>query len=80
MNNAEFDRYINDIGIRLFRIREDAGISRNQLQKKTGIHHNTIMNYENGVASPTLRLLAAIADGIGYDIRVEFVKRSKRND
>jgi transcriptional regulator with XRE-family HTH domain len=50
-------------------------MSRGELQQKTKIHRNTIARYENGDASPTLKILAVLADALGYELKVNFVKR-----
>jgi transcriptional regulator with XRE-family HTH domain len=63
------------IGAALFRAREAAGISREGLQMKAGVHRNTIARYENGEAIPTLKTLIVLADALGYELRVSFVRK-----
>ena len=65
----------HDISTSLFRAREAAGISRETLQMKSGVHRNTIARYENGEAIPTLRTLVVLADALGYEVRVRFVRK-----
>ena len=77
MEDKEFQRLLNTVGKSLYRIREDADISRERLQQKTGIHRNTIVNYENGAASPTLRIIAVLADALGYKIGIVFSKKEE---
>lgn len=77
MDDKDFFPFLYDIGSRLYKIREDEGLSRGALQQKTKIHKNTIMRYENGEASPTLRILVVIADALGYEVHVRFVKKEE---
>ena len=71
----DIDQFLYSVGILLYRARVDAGLSREALQQKTKIHKNTIAGYENGVASPTLKILAVLADALGYELRVSFVRK-----
>lgn len=66
---------LRSISTSLFRAREAAGISRETLQMKSGIHRNTIASYENGKAIPTLRTLVVLADALGYEVKVRFVRK-----
>ena len=75
MTAKDLNRFLYAVGTGLYRIREDAGMSRAALQQKTKIHKNTILRYENGAASPTLRIIAVLADALGYEVRVSFVKK-----
>ena len=77
MDDKEFQRLLNTVGKSLYRIREDADVSRERLQQKTGIHRNTIFNYENGAASPTLRIIAVLADALGYKVSIGFSKKEE---
>ena len=77
MDDKEFQRLLNTVGKSLYRIREDADVSREQLQQKSGIHRNTIANYENGAASPTLRVIAVLADAMGYKVNIGFSKKEE---
>lgn len=68
-------RFLRSIGAALYRIREDAGISRETLQMKSGIHRNTIARYENGEANPNLKTLIMLTNALGYEVTVSFAKR-----
>lgn len=72
---ADIDHFIRSLGTVLYQIREAAGMSRETLQMKSGIHRNTIAAYENGKAIPTLRTLVVLADALGYEVKVRFVRR-----
>lgn len=69
------DRFFRSIGAALQRIRESAGISRETLQMKSGIHRNTIARYENGEANPNLKTLIMLTNALGYEVTVSFAKR-----
>lgn len=69
------DRFFRSLGAALQRIRESAGISRETLQMKSGIHRNTIARYENGEANPNLKTLIMLTNAMGYEVTVRFTKR-----
>ncbi len=69
------DRFFRSLGAALQRIRESAGISRETLQMKSGIHRNTIARYENGEANPNLKTLIMLTNALGYEVTVSFAKR-----
>lgn len=71
----DMDQFLYAVGILLYRARVEAGLSREALQQKTKIHKNTIARYENGDASPTLKILVVLADALGYELRVSFVRK-----
>ncbi len=69
------DRFFRSLGAALQRIRESAGISRETLQMRSGIHRNTIARYENGEANPNLKTLIMLTNALGYEVTVSFAKR-----
>lgn len=69
------DRFFRSLGAALQRIRESAGISRETLQMKSGVHRNTIARYENGEANPNLKTLIMLTNALGYEVTVSFAKR-----
>lgn len=74
------DRFFSSLGAALQRIRESAGISRETLQMKSGIHRNTIARYENGEANPNLKTLIMLTNALGYEVTVSFAKRKVTPD
>jgi transcriptional regulator with XRE-family HTH domain len=80
MDQKEINRFLGEVGLDLWRIRDAAGLSRQQLKKKSKVGTNTILRYENGTASPTLRIVAVIADALGYETRIQFVKKEEPID
>lgn len=69
------DRFFRSLGAALQRIRESAGISRETLQMRSGIHRNTIARYESGEANPNLKTLIMLTNALGYEVKVSFAKR-----
>lgn len=77
---------IDDIGeyraqcliLELMRLRNNRGISRNQLAKKLDISHTTIARIENFEMQPTLKLLLRILDV--YGMTLEIVPLGQRYD
>ena len=69
------DRLFRSLGAALQRIRESAGISRETLQMRPGIHRNTITRYEKGEANPNLKTLIMLTNALGYEVTVSFTER-----
>lgn len=72
---VDADRFLCFLGAALQRIRESAGISRENLQMKSGIHRNTIARYENGEANPNLKTRIMLTNALGYEVTASFRKR-----
>lgn len=52
----------NTFCARLKQTRKELGITQRLLAEMTGIHHNTIGDYERGEVEPTLIMAISIAD------------------
>ena len=48
-------------------------MTQKELAEKTGIRQSNISRIENGSASPTIDTLARIADGLGKQLKIDFV-------
>lgn len=46
-------------------LRHDAGLSQNELQRRSGVPKERISRYENGHVIPTMDVLEKLARGIG---------------
>lgn len=57
---------------KLVKIREERGFSQAYLAKKSKISRNTIINYEDGSRTPTIEMLAKIAEALGVDMTYFF--------
>ena len=53
--------------------RKESGLTQKQLSERTGIAQADISKLERGNANPSLRTLQRLADGMGMNIRIEFV-------
>lgn len=59
----------------LVRARDIMGMTQKQLSEATGIYQADISKIERGIANPSLLTLRRLAEGMGMDIRIEFLKR-----
>lgn len=66
------DKVLERVARRIRELRARSGLSLQQLAEKTGLPAKTIGRIELCRASPTLRTLAQIADGLGVDVVVFF--------
>lgn len=57
--------------------RKASGLTQKQLAERTGIAQADISKLENGSANPSLRTLRRLAEGMGMQIKLEFVPISK---
>lgn len=52
-------------------MRRMTGMTQKEVAEQLDIRRQTITNYENGVRTPDIRILIAMADLYGYDIYFE---------
>lgn len=57
--------------------RKLCNVTQKQLSETTGIAQSDISKIENGSANPTLKILKRLAEGLGMDLKVEFVPKAK---
>lgn len=50
-------------------------LTQEELAKKTGIDQADISKLENGTRNPTINLLKRLAEGLGMDLKIEFVQK-----
>lgn len=62
----------------LLRIREECGVSVDELAQRTGFTKNMIWNYQAGRRKPTPDALLAIADALG--VSIDYLVRGKENE
>ncbi len=59
----------------------DAGklrkITQKELSDATGIAQSDISKIENGSGNPTVKILQRLADGLGMNLKIEFVAKEK---
>jgi transcriptional regulator with XRE-family HTH domain len=61
------------LGGRLKRLREDRGVTQQQLAKKSGLSHGYIARLEIGMHNPSLSTLAKLAKALKVSV-AEFVR------
>ena len=54
--------------------RKAAGMTQKELAEKTGIAQGDISKLENGNANPSLKTLQRLAEGMGMQLKLEFVR------
>ena len=55
--------------------RKACNITQKQLSENTGIAQSDISKIENGSGNPTLKILQRLAEGLGMNLKVEFVPK-----
>ena len=56
--------------------RTAAGMTQQELSKKTGISQADLSRIENANACPSLKTIKRLADGLGMDVEIKFVPRT----
>lgn len=62
----------------MIKARTAQNLTQKDLAEKTGINHANISKLENGNMNPSLKLLKRIADGLGMNLRIEFVPKNSK--
>jgi transcriptional regulator with XRE-family HTH domain len=65
---VEFGNYVR-------RLRVENGLTQQDIYMRTGVPTNTVNRIEKAKSWPILYTLAQVADGMGFDLEVKFVKR-----
>lgn len=65
------------LAYQLLLARESANITQKELAEKTGIYQADISKLERGIGNPSLATLKRLAEGLGMDIRIDFIKKDK---
>ena len=82
LENKEFaNEYKNiqpdmDIIRAIVSARTSQNLTQKQISEKTGIDQSDISKLENGTRNPSINLLKRLADGLGMDLKIEFVKKN----
>ncbi len=50
-------------------------LTQKELSKRTGINQADISKLENGTRNPTVNLLKRLAEGMGMELRIQFVPK-----
>ena len=57
--------------------RTSQNLTQNELAKRTGINQADISKLENGTRNPSINLLKRLAEGMGMNLKIEFVPKHK---
>ena len=57
--------------------RTSQNLTQKELAERTGINQADISKLENGPRNPSVNLLKRLADGMGMDLRIEFVPKQQ---
>lgn len=76
---AEYDALEPEYDIiqALIDARTNQNITQKELSEKTGITQADISRIENGTRNPSLAMVKRIADGLGMQLRLEFIPKSQ---
>ena len=64
--------------VRAIKARTAQNLTQKDLAEKTGINQANISKLENGNMNPSLKLLKRLADGLGMNLRIEFVPKNSK--
>ena len=79
LENPEFKKAYEELEVEyaimneMLKLREELGISQQELSTKTGITQPDISKLENGKANPSIGTLKKIAEAFGKKLIVQFV-------
>lgn len=62
----------------MIKARAAQNLTQKDLAEKTGINQANISKLENGNMNPSLKLLKRLADGLGMNLRIEFVPKNSK--
>jgi len=57
--------------------RTSLNLTQKELSKLTGINQADISKLENGTRNPSINLLRRVANGMGMDLKIEFVPKQQ---
>lgn len=58
--------------------RTSQNLTQKDLSKRTGINQADISKLENGTRNPTVSLLKRLAEGMGMELRIQFIPKNKK--
>lgn len=79
LRNPDFKKEWNDIQPEMDVIRAmveariEQNLTQKELAKRTGINQADISKLENGTKNPSLKLLKKLANGLGMQLKIQFV-------
>lgn len=61
----------------IVKARTSQNLTQSELAKRTGINQADISKLENGTRNPSINLLKRLAEGMGMNLKIEFVPKQK---
>ena len=83
MENPEFVKEYEsiqpemDVIRAIIEARTSQNITQKELAERTGINQADISKLENGTRNPSINLLKRLAEGMGMNLKIEFVPKQK---
>ncbi len=57
--------------------RKACNVTQKQLSETTGIAQSDISRIETGSGNPTIKILKRLAEGLGMDLKIEFIPKNR---
>ena len=57
--------------------RKACNVTQKQLSETTGIAQSDISRIETGSGNPTIKILKRLAEGLGMDLKIEFIPKKR---
>jgi len=57
--------------------RKACNVTQKQLSEATGIAQSDISRIETGSGNPTIKILKRLAEGLGMDLKIEFIPKKR---
>lgn len=70
---------ILELAAKFTEARNKAGITQKQLSESVGIYQADISKIERGIGNPSITTLQRLADGMGMNIRIDFIPKEAAN-
>lgn len=67
---------MSKLGANLTSAREMLGVTQKELSERTGIYQADISKIERGIANPSVKTLQRLGEGLGMDIKIEFMHKN----
>ena len=83
LENPEFKKQYDelDVEFKIIRAVIDARkamkLTQKELSERSGIDQGDISRIERGIANPTIKVLMKLASGMGMDLQLNFVPKTK---
>ena len=71
----EKDRMKSELMNQFVKLRKEKNITQQILAERTGIARPNIARMENGTYNPTVDMLVRMADGIGMQVEIKWIRR-----